>query len=85
MEKCCNNCWFYCHGNGKCYAAGLIKQVNDCFQEEEMAEEKDPMDFCSRWAFDGLEDWERSDQGSVAGGQIAVSGGQWSVVSECVE
>ena len=77
MEKCCNNCWFYCHGNKKCYAAGLIKQVNDCFQEEEEAVEKSPDDFCYRWAFDGLQDWERSDQGSVVSSQ-------WPVVSECV-
>lgn len=75
-NRCCNNCWFYCHGNGKCYAAGLIKQVNDCFQEEAEAEVRMPDDFCYRWAFDGLEDWERVE---------TVSGCQLPVVSECVE
>lgn len=77
MNKECRNCWFYCHGNSKCYAAGLIKQVNDSFQEEAEAEVRMPDDFCYRWAFDGLEDWERSDEEPVAAGQ-------WPVVSECV-
>ena len=76
MNKECRNCWFYCHGNSKCYAAGLIKQVNDSFQEEAEAEVRMPDDFCYRWAFDGLEEWERSDQES------AVSS-QGLVVSEC--
>ncbi len=73
--KCCGNCWFYCHGNRKCYAVGLIKQVNDCFQEEAEAEVRMPDEFCHRWAFDGLEEWERSE---------TVSGCQLPVVSECV-
>lgn len=77
MNKECRNCWFYCHGNGKCYAAGLIKQVNDSFQEEAEAEVRMPDDSCYQWAFDGLEEWERDDQWSVVSSQ-------GSVVSECV-
>ena len=76
-NKECRNCWFYCHENNKCYAAGLIKQVNDSFQEEAEAEVRMPDDFCYRWASDGLEEWERSDQGPVASSQ-------WPVVGECV-
>lgn len=59
--KCCSNCWFYCHGNSKCYAPGVINKINDSFLEEAAAEIKSPEDFCYRYAFDSLEEWEREE------------------------
>ena len=58
MTKGCNNCAWYCHTDGNCYAtrarlSGMIPA------SEPVA------DVCDDWAFDGLEDRERESYKSL--------------------
>lgn len=53
----CRNCAWYCHSDGKCYAAdiaplGNIRGAVKVYEPELFS--------CRDWQFDGLEDWERT-------------------------
>lgn len=65
-NKECQNCWFYCHENSKCYSGGVISEIAGVLVDgsgitvpDFGAKEVAPDGYCYRWAFDGLEDWER--------------------------
>lgn len=49
MESC-NNCWWFCHSNRKCFRSSAMIAVSI---PKEMK--------CEQWAYDGLEEWERDD------------------------
>ena len=48
----CNNCAWYCHLNGRCYAEAI---------QDELAVEVSPDDTCLDWTSDGLTDEEREE------------------------
>ena len=52
MSKSCNNCAWFCHADGKCYGNSI---------RVELATTTTTDNYCRDWAFDGLEDWERTD------------------------
>ena len=57
-KKSCINCAWFCHADGKCYGTPFLLEG----MEVGAVLTTDPADGCCRdWAFDGLEDWERSD------------------------
>lgn len=53
MKNTCKNCAWYCHTDRQCY--GLMVKIHG----EPMKVSKNWT--CSKWAFDGLEDFERKD------------------------
>ena len=54
MNQKCENCWWYCHSNGKCYANPAARQMGDKY-----AVAHNLNDSCWQWKSDGLEAWER--------------------------
>ena len=54
----CKNCAWYCHSDGHCYGSetALVYGPNP-LSFVHRGEERQ----CRRWAFDGLEDWEREE------------------------
>lgn len=52
----CNNCAWFCHSDGKCYGCG----VEDAYIARYVNSPKNIK--CSKWTFDGLEDWEREGE-----------------------
>jgi hypothetical protein len=50
--KSCQNCAWFCHADGCCYGANasLSEGVRRDFPEVQC---------CTKYSFDGLEDWER--------------------------
>ena len=53
MMKSCNNCFWHCHSNGRCYVDPRSARDDDYSLKVVMATA------CTDWQFDGLEDWER--------------------------
>lgn len=51
--KKCGTCAWFCHSDGKCYGNALL------LDGVEIGLPIDENRCCDRWAFDGLEDWER--------------------------
>jgi hypothetical protein len=52
------NCAWFCHADGKCYGIEQDELQGEGFPlPKEWINDSD----CVRWAFDGLEDWERED------------------------
>lgn len=67
-NKECRNCWFYCHRDSRCYAGGVIFDITGTNNSgsgvtvpDAYSKEVSPDGFCLRWAFDGLEEWEREE------------------------
>ena len=66
-KKNCKSCWFFCHGDGRCYYHRL--EMDDVYKRNNVPEDrqndysfvvKEPdTSFCMYYAFDGLEEWER--------------------------
>ena len=56
MTKNCENCWFYCHSDGKCY----VIPTTGC--ADEFGIKVNMSTACSDWVFDGLQDWEREPE-----------------------
>lgn len=54
MNQKCENCWWYCHQNGKCYVSPASRQIGDDYAVSHSLK-----DLCWQWKPDGLEDWER--------------------------
>lgn len=52
MKMTCNNCAWFCHLNGKCYAQAI---------QDDLAVEMSPDDTCKDWTSDGLSDEEREE------------------------
>ena len=52
-NKSCQNCWFFCHSNGRCYVDERSAYNEEYAMQVVMATA------CTDWADDGLEDWER--------------------------
>lgn len=58
MSKNCNNCAWYCHADGFCYGKAFALGWKEYYAELVRNPERT---HCPSWAFDGLEDWERTD------------------------
>lgn len=61
MTKRCRNCAWYCHADSRCYAHQLEWESHSFTMKLDLTyiPERPDNGFCSNWAADGLEDWER--------------------------
>lgn len=55
----CNNCWFYCHLDGKCYLDGKYYEDPRSHYDAEYAVKVNPDGLCCFWSPDGLTQEER--------------------------
>lgn len=57
MIRNCNNCWFYCHSDGRCYVDPRTAYDEDYALRVVITQP------CTDWQYDGLKDWERESEG----------------------
>ena len=55
--KNCKNCAWYCHADRKCYGNNFLLSWG--FVGTKLDGDNG---VCSKWTFDGLEDWEREPE-----------------------
>lgn len=62
MSKNCNNCAWFCHANGACYGTEFMLTGQEIGVPIFAPADKGA---CKDWTFDGLEDWEREQTGTL--------------------